>query len=269
VLGNVFCALMFMALMQPAWAQQPNDPVRPETQVKPITACDRYYHKYLVKLKKQIQSKWQPELIQKKCEITIQFSIDRQGNITGIPSFMTKSSRSVENDLALDAIKAAAPFAPLPACHGDNDLKVQFTFDYSQYPDTVEPDFKAGQLPTASLSGAPKIIIPNTPYEKLPPLTPITPTLNEYRNGIIQRLTNRWEPNSSDWGKHGRLRLTVNQQGRVVNKYLLIEDSVEKMTYTLTDALTLESPFLPLPQTMNEATFEFNYAVIPKQKKIW
>jgi TonB family protein len=90
------------------------------------------YGAYMSELQRRIKRNWHPPQAQEDKRVVVNFSIDRAGRLLGLS--IAKSSGYVEADkAALDAVRFSAPFRNLPPGHKDNDLAIQFTFDYNVF----------------------------------------------------------------------------------------------------------------------------------------
>jgi TonB family protein len=89
------------------------------------------FSKYMNVLQKRIKSKWKPPKDTKTKRVVVQFKIARDGTMSG--EHITKNS-GVENadQAAMAALKAAAPFPPLPE-GAPETVDIQFTFDYNVF----------------------------------------------------------------------------------------------------------------------------------------
>lgn len=87
---------------------------------------------YMAELQRRIRRNWRPPQAQEDKRVVVLFKIARDGRLLSVST--QKSSGYEEADqAALGAIRLSAPFRPLPAAHPDNDVTVQFTFDYNVY----------------------------------------------------------------------------------------------------------------------------------------
>jgi TonB family protein len=97
------------------------------TGLKGIPAAD--YSNYLNQLKKRVESVWKfPDNVTGVQKVEIRFAVDRAGKLT--LSEVLESSDSRLNASALEAMRRASPFAPLPESLKDmaNDpLRITFT----------------------------------------------------------------------------------------------------------------------------------------------
>jgi TonB C terminal len=251
--------LLILGLMagMPAWAAHP---------------CQDSYNEYSARLLKRIQGHWQPDMKKALPRITLKFNIDSQGNLSGEPVFVDKSTNDKANALALKAVTRALPFDPLPACHTGGVLEMQVGLGYD---DSMG---KKSHMPTAPLS--PQLSSPENPDSKpsidkpvgkpvgkplnlpvdaataLPALTPLTPALTPYRQAMLNQGLARWKPLFSDRDSTFVFHVTVDRDGKIINQAVVPGKSDDNFTYTFLDALLLSSPFGPLPQGLPTATFE-------------
>ncbi len=93
---------------------------------------DPDYGAYMAELQRRIKRHWQPPQAQESKKVVVIFRIDRSGRLLSLN--VKGTSGFVEADhAALEAVKLSAPFRPLPVGHPDNDLAVEFTFDYNVF----------------------------------------------------------------------------------------------------------------------------------------
>lgn len=106
--------------------------------------CDEYYNKaigndvfhseldfrpYMKELQQKIKSNWNPpkDSIDKK--VILLFKINKKGELMSCEVY--KSSGSINLDQsAIEAVKQAAPFNPLPSNYKKENIDIQFIFDY-------------------------------------------------------------------------------------------------------------------------------------------
>lgn len=87
---------------------------------------------YLAELQRRIRRNWHPPEDKEDKSVILIFTVTRDGRLTNI---RTKRSSGFANadDAAAMAIKASAPFRPLPAEYRNNSINVEFTFDYNVF----------------------------------------------------------------------------------------------------------------------------------------
>jgi TonB family protein len=97
------------------------------TGLKGLSSAD--YNRYLSQLKKRVESVWKyPEGVSGVQKVAILFTIDRAGRL--VQSEVLESTDARINASAVDAMKRAAPFAPIPENLKDlanTPLRMQFT----------------------------------------------------------------------------------------------------------------------------------------------
>ncbi len=62
----------------------------------------------------------------------VMFTIDRNGNLTGEPAIVKEANDSRVGQSGLEAIKAAAPFPPLPETYTGAQLQIIYSFTMEQ-----------------------------------------------------------------------------------------------------------------------------------------
>lgn len=87
---------------------------------------------YLNKLKQRVRQQWLPGMSQSNRRTVLNFTINRSGQVSNLNIAQT-SGFSVTDEVALNAIQRAAPFAPLPTGYPKNQIDIEFTFDINVY----------------------------------------------------------------------------------------------------------------------------------------
>ncbi|WP_375471426.1 TonB family protein [uncultured Nostoc sp.] len=87
---------------------------------------------YLNKLKQRVQQQWLPGMSQSNRRTVLNFTINRSGEVNNLNIVQTSGFR-VTDEVAMNAIQRAAPFAPLPTGYRKNYIDIEFTFDINVY----------------------------------------------------------------------------------------------------------------------------------------
>lgn len=97
----------------------------------PQTNMTKEVSDYIIGVKKQIKSNWQPAKFYKSVDIVVMYKIQQNGTVTDI--YVQKSSGDAEFDAcAIKAVEKSSPFAPLPKeLHSQAPIDMQFTFNYN------------------------------------------------------------------------------------------------------------------------------------------
>jgi TonB family protein len=90
------------------------------------------YGAYMAELQRRIKRNWHPPAAQEDKRVVLQFNIGKDGRLLNV-TVQKSSGYSEADNAALSAVRLSAPFRPLPPGHKDNDLSIQFTFDYNVY----------------------------------------------------------------------------------------------------------------------------------------
>ncbi|WNZ24864.1 TonB family protein [Leptolyngbya sp. NK1-12] len=88
---------------------------------------DVIWGRYLDTLNRTIDQNWQRVAVEATRRTKIQFRVDRQGQLRDL-QIVQSSGDTLADQAALEAIRAAAPFAPLPQNAAEEVLIVNFTF---------------------------------------------------------------------------------------------------------------------------------------------
>jgi TonB family protein len=87
---------------------------------------------YIAELQRRIRRNWSPPTADRSKRVVAFFKISRDGRLLSL-TLSTASGTKIYDDAALAAVRASAPFRPLPAEFRGQDIDVQFTFDYDVY----------------------------------------------------------------------------------------------------------------------------------------
>jgi protein TonB len=82
---------------------------------------------YLANVKSQIENQWFSGVSTTSSQVTVHFSIDRSGNLVH-SSIEASSGLGQVDDAALDAVRRAGYFGPLPTGYPHDTLHIAFTF---------------------------------------------------------------------------------------------------------------------------------------------
>ena len=84
---------------------------------------------YMAELQRRIRRNWNPPKEDRSKRVVALFTISRDGRLVNI-RLQNSSGSQVADDAAMAAVRASAPFRPLPAGYRKSTIDVQFTFDY-------------------------------------------------------------------------------------------------------------------------------------------
>jgi protein TonB len=87
---------------------------------------DFKYHWYLNNVQQKLERYWNPTSENKSLKVVVSFTIHEDGSISD-PSISTSSGNGTLDNLALRAVKLAAPFGKLPPGFGGNRLDLNCT----------------------------------------------------------------------------------------------------------------------------------------------
>jgi TonB family protein len=87
---------------------------------------------YLNKLRQRVQQQWLPEMSRSNRRTVLNFTINRLGQVSNLNIAQTSGFRGTD-EIALNAIQRAAPFAPLPTGYPKSNIDIEFTFDINVY----------------------------------------------------------------------------------------------------------------------------------------
>lgn len=90
-------------------------------------AQDNLWGTYLTALNQAVDQHWQRVTVAATRRTRVQFRVDRRGQVTDL-RLLQSSGDTVADQAAIQAVQAAAPFAPLPQNAPEEVLVVNFTF---------------------------------------------------------------------------------------------------------------------------------------------
>jgi len=90
---------------------------------------------YLAALNRTVERNWRQVSVTATSRTRIQFHVNRQGEVTSL-QLLEASGNTLADQAAIQAVRAAAPFAPLPSNTPENTLIVNFTFTQWLNPDS-------------------------------------------------------------------------------------------------------------------------------------
>ncbi|NJO78647.1 MAG: TonB family protein [Cyanobacteria bacterium RM1_2_2] len=88
---------------------------------------DEVWGTYLSMLNQVVNQNWQRVAVAATRRTRIRFRVDRQGNLTEL-RLLQPSGDTAADEAAIQAVRASAPFAPLPQTASEEVLIVNFTF---------------------------------------------------------------------------------------------------------------------------------------------
>lgn len=98
------------------------------TSGTPGTTGDSRLGFYLLAVRNKIGNNWSPPGVDRRTKASVFFKVDRRGNVTEI-RLEQSSGSAVYDQLAVRAIKNAAPLPPLPDFFPQPELGVHFDFE--------------------------------------------------------------------------------------------------------------------------------------------
>ena len=88
--------------------------------------------KYFSEIQRRVRRNWNPGSPMEEYTTVLSFSIQRNGQITGLQVRQTSGSQEIDRE-ALEAVQNSAPFDPLPANFPLDNVNVQFNFNIYIY----------------------------------------------------------------------------------------------------------------------------------------
>ncbi len=87
---------------------------------------------YMRELQRRIKRRWNPPRGNESKRVVLLFKVSKDGRLLSL-KIHTNSGNQESNNAALQAVKEAAPFRPLPPEYRKPDIDIQFTFDYNVF----------------------------------------------------------------------------------------------------------------------------------------
>ena len=87
---------------------------------------------YMRELQRRIKMNWDPPKGNESKRVVLLFKIAKDGRLLSCSVFKSSGLQNADN-AALNAVKLAAPFRPLPPEYKKSSIDVQFTFDYNVF----------------------------------------------------------------------------------------------------------------------------------------
>ncbi len=85
---------------------------------------------YMRELQRRIRMNWNPPKVSESKRVVVIFKVAKDGRLLSCSVYKSSGLPSADQ-AALDAIKATAPFKPLPVEYKNPSMDIQFTFDYN------------------------------------------------------------------------------------------------------------------------------------------
>ncbi len=87
---------------------------------------------YMRELQRRIKMNWDPPKGNESKRVVLLFKIAKDGRLLSCSVFKSSGLQNADN-AALNAVKLAAPFRPLPPEYKGSSIDIQFTFDYNVF----------------------------------------------------------------------------------------------------------------------------------------
>jgi len=87
---------------------------------------------YMKTMQKDIKKNWNPPKGNTSRKVVLLFKIAKDGSLKSYSVYQSSGNKD-SDDAAIEALKATAPFSPLPKEYTKDDIDIQFTFDYNVF----------------------------------------------------------------------------------------------------------------------------------------
>jgi TonB family protein len=101
-------------------------------------------------MRRQIRKAWFPPKGNESKRVVVKYIVHKDGRLSDL-EIMTSSGVAIADQAALRAVENAAPFRPLPAVTEEN-LEMQFTFDYNVFTEGLSDNVHARELRNAKVT---------------------------------------------------------------------------------------------------------------------
>jgi protein TonB len=85
----------------------------------------------MARIQEMIKQRWRPPRGSESKRILVHFAINRDGSLSNLRLMQTNGD-TLANEAALNAVRNAAAFPPLPAGSAPS-IDIEFTFDYNVF----------------------------------------------------------------------------------------------------------------------------------------
>ncbi len=99
---------------------------------------------YFAEIRRRVRRNWQPSFADRNRHTVLTFSIQRNGQITGLRVSQSSGSSKVDRE-SLEAVQKAGPFAALPANYPNQQLDIVFSFNLYLHQGVFTPQLENWQ----------------------------------------------------------------------------------------------------------------------------
>lgn len=99
---------------------------------------------YFAEIRRRVKRNWQPSSANRNRHTVLAFSIQRNGQITGLRVSQSSGSSKVDGE-SLEAVQKAGPFAALPANYPNEQLDIVFSFNLYLHQGVFTPQLENWQ----------------------------------------------------------------------------------------------------------------------------
>ncbi|MGK7952994.1 MAG: TonB family protein [Xenococcaceae cyanobacterium] len=99
---------------------------------------------YFAEIRRRVRRNWQPSFADRNRHTVLAFSIQRNGQITGLRVSQSSGSSKVDRE-SLEAVQKAGPFAALPANYPNEQLDIVFSFNLYLHQGVFTPQLENWQ----------------------------------------------------------------------------------------------------------------------------
>lgn len=194
------------------------------------------FEPYMHELQNRIKLNWKPPVVKNSERISVLMTILKDGKLEKCKIFQSSGDEQVDK-AALDAVKTAAPFKPLPQEYKGKSIDIQFFFDVKTYG-----------------------MDNNDNYFKNSPRGISTAELEPYLEKMRKRINSNVRQPIDYTANPVTILIKIRKDGELVNCRVWKTSGNEKLDKAIIEAVYKTAPFNPLPNKYNAEFLDFSYS---------
>ncbi|MEI7474440.1 MAG: energy transducer TonB [bacterium] len=200
---------------------------------------------YMTALQDRLKRNWNlPHMSDENIRVVTYLKIAKSGKLLTY-KIIKGSNNSLANEAAISAIINSAPFRPLPMNYDEDDVDIQFTFDYKAfYKNNISGLDSLGNKTKADFS--------------------------PYMRTLQIRIKSNWHPPKSDKNTRVVTFFKIAKSGKLLTYKITKGSDNSSTNEAAINAIIKSAPFAPLPLEYDEddidIVFTFDYKFLDKNK---
>lgn len=251
---RVLLTLILIAIALPVFAiseQKENDEVIIDQALlsnsSNSNAAEVDFGPWMIEFERRVKNNWKPPKQDKTNRVIVKFKVNRAGELFDYHVLESSKVKSLEQS-AIKALKQSAPLLPLPKEYTDDDIEIEYTFDYNVFSTTKSYSYnKDNSIISLSME--------NNGIDFAP-----------YMKKLKRKIKGNWNPPKGDKTSKVVLTFKLSREGELLDYEVFKSSKVELAEQAAINALTKSAPFPPLPKEYTdediEIEFNFDYKVI-------